>query len=77
MGDRTNPENGSNLLEITGRIVARLIFFFSFDKYILTASYVRGGIVNAEIRTGAKSGKNPCPFMEETWRGKGPPPGDF
>lgn len=30
VGDRTNPENGSNLLEITGRIVARLIFFFFF-----------------------------------------------
>lgn len=57
--------------------VSSFFFFFSFDKYILTASYVRGGIVNAEIRTGAKSGKNPCPFIEETWRGRGPPPGDF
>ena len=30
VGDRANPDSGSNLLEITGRIVARLIFFFFF-----------------------------------------------
>lgn len=51
--------------------------FFSFDKYILSASYVPGRAVDTEIRTRSKPGKNPCPFMEMTWRGKDQDLGDF
>lgn len=56
-----------DLLEVIGRIVARLylpIFFFSFNNYISSASSVPGRVIGAEIRA-RKSDKK---ILVPSWR---------